>query len=208
MPDPKNPFDPRAVAVFVDQLHVGYMERGDAKVYHRPIAALPRGELRVPSRQWLRADDQDTWARVTLSLPDSSQLECPNPRPSGCVVLPPGSTIQVTREEEHMPHLEQLLGRYGTEMTLAATLRSLTEVRPRSQVELVAVDIDGEQVGVLSKTQTENFLPLVRKAESSGRALVCRSTLRGNTLKADVALHAVKAHELTEAHLARVFDPT
>lgn len=50
VPDPTNPYDRHAVAVFVDGLHVGYMERPDAKVYHGPIAELPGGELGVPSR--------------------------------------------------------------------------------------------------------------------------------------------------------------
>ncbi|MCW2766132.1 MAG: hypothetical protein JWO11_2091 [Nocardioides sp.] len=55
--DPSNPYDKRAVAVFVDDLHVGYME--------------------------------------------------------------PGSTVQVTREEEHMEHLATLLSQFGSEMVVA-----------------------------------------------------------------------------------------
>lgn len=205
VPDPTNPYDKRAVAVFVDGLHVGYMERPDAARYHAPIAALTGGQLRVSSRQWLRGTPEDTWARVTLSLPDPQHLTCPNPAPDTCVSLPPGSTVQVTREEDHMEHLTSLLGRFGSETVLAATLRSVTEERPRSTVELVGVDIDGEQVGVLSTTQTANFLPIVRRAEAEGREVVCRASLRGNSLKADVALHARKAHEFDDETLERLF---
>ena len=79
VPDPSNPFDSRAVAVFVDGLHVGYMERPDAATYHDAITGLPGGELRVLSRQWLRGTANDTWARVTLSLPKPEHLACPNP---------------------------------------------------------------------------------------------------------------------------------
>lgn len=205
VPDPTNPHDPNAVAVFVDALHVGYMERPDATKYHRAIAGLPCKELTVPSRQWLRATPDDTWARVTLSLPEPEHLECPNPFESDAVSVPPGSTIQVTKEEDFMDHLVGLLDRYGSETVVCASLRSVTEQRPRSTVELVAVDIDGGQVGVLSTTQTANFLPLVRRAEADGKAVTCRASLRGNTLKADVALHARKVHEMDEGEVQALF---
>lgn len=205
VPDPTNPYDKNAVAVFVDGLHVGYMERSDASTHHLAIAKLPGGELIVPSRQWLRATSNDTWARVTLSLPKPEHLECPNPSQDKSVTLPPGSTVQVTKEEAHMEHLAPLLTRYGSETVVAASLRSATERRPRSLVDVVAVDIDGQQVGVLSPTQTANFLPLVRRAESEGLVLTCRASLRGNALKADVALHARKAHDFDDAELERLF---
>jgi hypothetical protein len=86
-----------------------------------------------------------------------------------------------------MEHFETLLNRYGSEAIVGATLRPVTEQRPRSTVELVAVEIDGQRVGVFSTTQTANFLTLVRRAESEGLGLVCRASLRGNALKADVA---------------------
>lgn len=205
VPDAANPHDDKAVAVFVDDLHVGYMERPDAKKYHQHISGLPGGELVVTSRQWLRASADDTWARVTLSLPLPEHLQCPNPFGPDCVSLPPGSTVQVTKEEDYMEHLVGLLDRYGSDTVVAASLRSVTEERPRSTVNLVAIDIDGQQVGVLSTTQTANFLPLVRRAEAEGRQIFCRASLRGNTLKADVALHARKAHELDEAELNELF---
>lgn len=204
-PDPSNPYDKHAVAVFVDDLHVGYMERPDARRYHAAISALPGGELTTPSRQWLRGTAHDTWARVTLSLPDPAHLQCPNPTNGNCVILPPGSTVQVTREEEHMEHVATLLNHHGSEKVVAATLRPVIEQRPRSAVELVAVDIDGQQVGVLSTTQTANFLPLVRRAESEGRGLICRASIRGNALKADVALHARKAQEFDDKELETLF---
>lgn len=205
VPDSGNPYDANAVAVFVDNLHVGYMERADAKKYHRHISKLPGGELVVTSRQWLRATADDTWARVTLSLPLPEQLQCPNPFGHNCVSLPPGSTIQVTKEEHYMEHLVDLLDRYGSDTVVAASLRSVAEARPRSTVDLVAVDIDGQLVGVLSTAQTANFMPLVRRAEAEDRQIFCRASLRGNTLKVDVALHARKAHELNETELNELF---
>lgn len=205
VPDASNPHDNLAVAVFVDGLHVGYMERPDPKKYHQHISQLSGGELVVTSRQWLRASADDTWARVTLSLPLPEHLQCPNPFGTDCVSLPPGSTIQVTKEEHYMEHLVGLLDQYGSDSVVAASLRAVTEDRPRSSVDLVAVDVDGQQVGLLSPTQNADFMPLVRRAEAEGRQIFCRASLRGNTLKADVALHARKAHEPDEGELQELF---
>lgn len=104
-----------------------------------------------------------------------------------------------------MEHLAQLLRLYGSEMVVAASLRPVIEQRPRSAVDVVAVDIDGHQTGILSAAQTANFLPLVRRAESEGRKLTCRASLLGNSLRADVALHARKAHEFDEDALEHLF---
>lgn len=112
---------------------------------------------------------------------------------------------RVTLSSPLPEHLVSLLDRYGSDAVVAASLRSVTEERPRSRVDLVAVDIDGQQVGVLSATQTANLLPLVRRAETDGRQIFCRASLRCNSLKADVALHARKAHELDEIELKQLF---
>lgn len=104
-----------------------------------------------------------------------------------------------------MEHLATLLETHGSETVLSASLRAITEQRPRATVELVAVDVEGQQVGVLSTTRTTNLLPLVRRAQSAGRPLARRASLRGNALKADVALHARKAHEFDDQQLEQLF---
>lgn len=118
-----------------------------------------------------------------------------------------GTAIRVAGDvgAPYMEHLIRLLDRHGSDTVVAPSLQSVTEERPRSTVDLVAVEIDGEQVSVLSTTQTANFLPLVRRAEAEDGQISCRASLRGNTLKADVALHARKAHEFDEAELMELF---
>lgn len=86
VPDPANPHDSYAVAVFVDNLHIGYMERADAARYHATLACLAPANLAVPSRQWVRATGSDTWARVTLSIPE-----------------PTGLSHRTSRERSHPP---------------------------------------------------------------------------------------------------------
>lgn len=125
----------------------------------------PRTQQLEVAGEWYRR----RWPCLSMAfLPLPEHVQCLNPFGPGCVSLPPGSTIQVTREENYMEHLVSLLDRYS-DAVVAASLRSVTEGRPRTRVDLVAVDIDGQRVGVLSATQTANFLPLVRRGRASFR---------------------------------------
>lgn len=200
VPDPGNPFDSNAVAVYLDDLHVGYLEREDAKDFAPALATLAKQgqSLRVESRQWARYDNyrKDLYSRVTLRLPDPDAIIPRNAVPSNSVVLPPGSTIQVTKEDEHMGAIAPWLDPKGSEVTLAVTLHAIVDVRPRSTVDAVQVQIDGEPVGILSPTSTANILPLVRYVNERGMTPVGRATLKGNALKADVTLHVSKAQDV------------
>lgn len=201
VPDPGNPFDRNAVAVYVAGLHVGYMERDDAKIYSRTLQELAsaRGQhLTVSSRQWARHDTyrDDLFARVTLRLPEPDGILPANDVPESALVLPGGSTIQVTKEDEHMDAITPWLDSRGQEVSLAVTLHKIVDIRPRSAVDAVQVQISGAPVGILSPTSTANLMPLVTFAEERGKTAVCRATLKGNTLKADVTLHVAKAQDV------------
>lgn len=200
VPDPSNPHDRNAVAVFVRGLHLGYMERDDAAQYFSAVNAVAeRGEqLEVESRQWARFDRYraETFARVTLQLPPPSELSPVNEIPDRAVVLPSGSTIQVTREDEHMEAIRPWL-RDGVEaIPVAVTLTPIKDVRPRSVVDAIQVEIDGEPVGVLTPVSTANLMPLVAHVIDNGGVPVCRASLRGNALKADISLHVAKAQDV------------
>ncbi len=203
VPDPGNPFDRNAVAVYVNDHHVGYLEREDAKDFAPALAALAQQgqSLQVESRQWARYDNyrRDLYSRVTLRLPDPDAITPRNAVPSDSVVLPAGSTIQVTKEDEHMDAITPWLDAKGGEVTLAVTLHAIVDIRPRSAVDAVQVQIDGRPVGILSPTSTANVLPLVKYVAERGMAPVARATLKGNALKADVTLHVSKAQDVDPA---------
>ncbi len=204
--DPSNTYHGRAVAIFVSGLHVGYLSREDADPYFPHVSAL--GELGlslvVDSRQWARIDHTGTIrARVSLRLPDANGIFPDNDVPAG-IHLPVGSAIQVTKEDEHMEAITPWLDPAGGEVSLAATLHAITDIRPRSAVETVQVRVDGEAVGVLSKVSSDNLLPLVKHVHASGNVPVGRATLRGNALKADITLHVAKAQDVDPAWVTSV----
>lgn len=208
VPDPHNPFDTNAVAIYMRGMHVGYLPAEDARVWHRRLMDLTMSgrNLSVEARAWARLDETHTVrARVTLRMPEASSLEPTNGLPSEPhVVLPMGSTIQVTKEDEHMAAISPLLDARGAEVSLAATLHAIVDIRPRSAVEAVQVRVGDEPVGVLSKVASENLLPLVKHVHSAGKVSVARATLRGNTLKADITLHVAKAQDLDPAWVASI----
>lgn len=200
VPDPANPFDRNAVAVYVNGEHVGYLERDDAKIFAPALTALAKHgqSLQVESRQWARYDNyrKDLYSRVTLRLPDPDAITPRNAITADSVVLPAGSTIQVTKEDEHMDAITPWLDPKGNEVPLAVTLHAIVDIRPRSAVDAVQVQIDGQPVGVLSPTSTANILPLVKYVNERAKTPVARATLKGNALKADITLHVSKAQDV------------
>lgn len=197
VPDPSNPYDQSAVAVWVGEQHLGYMDRATAKRWHRPLRALTdRGEhLVVPCRVWAADRGGRIAARVTVYLPAVDAIEPSNELPAEPFeVLPVGPSMQVTGEDQHM----DVLGRHagGAERSVAVTLHAIQEIRPRSAYEGVEVRLDGERVGVLSKVQSENMLPLVRHVETRAKLAVARAVVRGNKLKAEVILFVAKSQDV------------
>lgn len=207
--DPSNPHDPNAVAVYVRDLHVGYLERQDAVSYHQPIAEVARRgyTVQVDSRQWARGRPGDLGARVTLQLPPPNGFLPANDFPPGAFVIPRGSTMQVTQEDQHMDVLRPLLQRHGHEVPLAATLHRVAVERARSTITLVQVQVDGQPVGVLSPVQSSNLEALIGHIAERGRTPVVRAVLKGNAIKAEVTLYVSKAQNLDPAALASLESP-
>lgn len=208
VPDPTNPYDHSAVAVWVGGQHLGYMDRTTAKRWHRPLRALmDRGEhLVVPCRVWAADRGGRIAARVTVYLPAVDGLDPSNGLPAEPFeVLPVGPAMQVTGEDQHMDVLTGYAA--GTERPVAVTLHAIHEMRARSAFEAVEVRLDGERVGVLSKVQSENMLPLVKHVEARAKVAVARAVVRGNKLKADVVLFVAKAQDVEPSWIEALGPP-
>ena len=192
--------DGKTVAVIVEGHRVGRLESATFATWGRTVHANAiRGGVGIeaPARVWARFDGPLVYARVTVSLPESTNGLLPaNPMPTGPVVLiPTGKAIQVTGEEQHLDVLAPWVAG-GREPWVAVTLHSLDEQRARSVVPTVEVRLDGQRVGVLTPASTANVRPLVEHAEARGQIAVARAVIKGNHLKADVTLHVAKASEV------------
>lgn len=203
VPDPRNPFgNGTAVAVYAGGQHVGFLAQEDADRWYPTLAGLAAegSILKVPARVWASDYYSRISARATITVPGPSSVRPTNTLPSvPHVVLPAGRRIQVTKEDEHMDVLARHVPRgAGAESHVAATLKSINEIRPRSSYEAVQVEIDGERVGVLTKGQSEKVLPLVRHVEQRNLIPVVRAVVTGTRLKAEVVLSTVDAETVDD----------
>ncbi|MDN5770985.1 MAG: HIRAN domain-containing protein [Microlunatus sp.] len=212
IPDPQNIHDHNAVRVSVQGCDVGHLSREDAAGFQPVLLALTsRGFLPV-TRARIWAYEYDEWvgtdrrgrdvtrtsfkASVSLAL-DEWYLCVPVNQPpmEAHTTLPFGSAIQVRKEENHQDVLRRYVTRQG-ECWVYGTLHCVTEQTARTTKEVVEVRIDGHRVGDLTPAMSAEYLPAIRELAARGRATAVRMIVKGNQVKADVVLHALKAHQL------------
>jgi hypothetical protein len=114
-----------------------------------------------------------------------------------------GAKMQVTKESEHM----DVLGKYvvsGVSSPIAVTLHSIQEVRPRSVIEAVEVRIDGERIGILSATTSQQMLPVVRHVEARGKIAVAHAAVTGSSLQAEVTLFVARSADVDDWWLSSI----
>lgn len=140
--------------------------------------------------------------RVRVWLPPVDQILPPEQvRGPGFVLLPPGSKIQVTRGQDHLDELMQVLdGR--PEASAAARLYRFTRQGARTSRDVVGVRIDGHEAGELTDASGAHFIEVLKACEERDLELVCRARVQGNRLKVDVTLNAVKGAELSDQWIA------
>lgn len=154
--------------------------------------------LDVPARLWTANDDGTLRSRVTVWLPEASAIEPPGPMPGGAhLVLPSGSKIQVTGEEQYLNELVALLDG-EPEVDVVAELYRLEKASARSTRIVVGVRVYGDEAGALTPATSAHFLPLIEACDEEGVTVCCRAIVKGNQLKADVVLNAKKAGELSD----------
>ena len=107
---------------------------------------------------------------------------------------------RVTGEDAHLNVLAALLAGRSV-MPAVATLHEAPPVG-RATKTRVEVRIGDEQVGALSPTMSEHFLPTVQAAADAGLVVACRASVMGNPLKVDVILDAARSGDLSHEWLA------
>lgn len=194
VPDTHNPYGyGRAVAAYLNGEHTGYLAQEDADRFHHHLVALAEKGLvlRVPGRG--RVGD---WAEyLSVRLPDPYTIRPSNALPGEPhVVIPRGRTVQVAEEEQHMDVLAIYApGSGGGENHVAVTLKTVNRIMPRSAYPAVAVLLDGQEVGVLTKGQSARLLPLVKHIEERGLLPVAHGVVKGTRLAVEVTLSTIMA---------------
>ena len=205
--DAKNAHDSNAVAVYIDGLQVGFLERERAAEFRPALDALESGAhcLQVASRQWARQDKgEKIFASASVKVPPVGGIRPANSFPQApYVVLPAGSAMQVGREDEHMNVLSPFLSS-TSECWLAVVLRLAEEVRARSTATFIEIVVDDEVVGILTSASSEKLCALVKHVNDRGSLAVARARLRGNGLQAEIAIYCAKSTEVSNEWIASV----
>lgn len=66
----------------------------------------------------------------------------------------------------------------------------------RSEKDVVEVRIDNQVIGELTPAMSAHYLPAIAHLAESGTLTAVRVLLKGNSLKVEAVLHAVRSHEL------------
>lgn len=215
-PEPSNRFDPNAVRVIVDGIHVGYLPKELAASYAPILSALiSDGRAPVtPCRIWgyeYQDFDVDARGRQTRSVRFDAQARIALDEPNLVVpvnqppsvphrLLPRGNSLQLKEEQKHLDVLVPLVGSTG-EVWTYGTLHALETGVGRPDKLLVEVRIDDEPIGVLTPAMGQHFLPVMNHLASQGETAAARVLLKGNALQVEATLYAARSHELGTAWL-------
>ena len=217
VPEPDNPYDPNAVAVWIDARYpVGHLPRNLAAEYSSRLERLDAGTyLQVPARVWIGPKSEwdertgeevrQVVGSVTVRLPDPDGIVSFNDLPEEPhTVLPWGRAVQITGEELHMDVLRTFaLG--SAPRHVAVTLHVIEEPRRTGDpARVIEVRLDGQRVGVMSKAISDQIHDLVTYVADNGRTPVARAIIRGSDLRADVTVNVARTSEVPQKWLDSV----
>ncbi len=110
-------------------------------------------------------------------------------------ILPWGTALQVTGEEQHQDVLSNFVTLAGDGIALG-TLAVIESGSVRAPKTLIEIRLDGERIGQLTSASSQHFVPTVRHLESQGLRAAAWIRVKGSAIAAQATIQAAKAHEL------------
>jgi hypothetical protein len=195
--EPSNEFDPNAVAVYVEGHLVGSLMRQTAPPYSDRLVALARDGkyLVVPARVWIAENfrGDGPHASVTIQLPEPEGIQPFNELPDErYTVVPAGSPLKVKVDADPKRLFESYVLGKGPRY-VATTLHVVDG--------LVEFRLDGERVGILTKSSSDKTRELVEYVTAEGFVCVGRAVLKGSVLGAELTAHIARTSEIPQSWL-------
>lgn len=190
------PISEGRIGVFVEEQQIGLLCDAQAASHGSTLEDLLAlgHSLTVLGDVWLDPEGL-VGVRVRIWLPGLDQILPPGLLPGEPhVVLPTGSQLEVRGEEAHVDHLVSLLG--GAQDAIAVARLVLDGEEPGAAPR-IGVQIDGEEVGELFPEDAVHLEAVVRACLDRGLLALCRATVYGNSLRADVVLKVAHSEALT-----------
>ncbi|GAA2945370.1 hypothetical protein GCM10010525_06280 [Glutamicibacter bergerei] len=215
VPEPDNPHSPRgdAISARVGGFVIGYLSSSDARkwspVIHRITAsgatAVTQGNVFAYKREkWAGNGSYKTEVElnVRVGLPEPEMILPLNTESLSTVaVLPWGSALQVTKEEDHFDHLFEYVPEGGEGMVVLTMHLHENVLKNGTVKELVEVRLDGERVGQLTPTTSQHYLATVRHAKDMEKELGVWAKLKGSGVAAELVIQGARAVDLPDQWL-------
>lgn len=208
VPEPDNPHDKNAISVRINGEVVGYIERDQTRQYKNAVHRIAASGCvaSTTARVWVvrRLHNQDGtrfYSRITVALPaEGIALPENDPPTTAYSILPWGSAVQVSGEEEHFDVLKRYVPKSGIGLVLLTLHRAEKLLKSGASRELAEVRVDGRRIGELSPATSKHFLPIIDHVDS-GLSVAAWGRIKGSALTAEVTVQGAKASELSDEWL-------
>ncbi|MDO4899000.1 MAG: hypothetical protein Q3965_06775, partial [Rothia sp. (in: high G+C Gram-positive bacteria)] len=204
VPEPDNPHQAHAIAVYVDDLKVGRLTEEDSAIYWNPVGRVvvsgyePMAQLQL--RAVLRRVDGETYIESSgsLSLSAPGSLFPLNQAPTQATLLPQGPSMKVLDEKDYSEYLHSILPPSG-EGRLILSLENNQIKHPDGRVtDSVEVLHDRKVVGRLSTQISEQLAPIIRYAYDHGKLTSAWGTIRGNSFELSLTVQAARPSDIAD----------
>ena len=204
VPEPDNPYEPKSIAVYIDELKVGRMSVKDSAAYWEPITRVVASgyvpvvhlQLSAIARRVGEGTRIESYGVLSLSAPGS--LFPINQAPARAALLPQGQSMKVLDEKDHSEYLHSILppnGEGRVILTLEANQMKLSDGRLIDTVEVLH---DRKLVGRLSTQMSAQLAPVVKYAYDRNRLTSAWGTIRGNTLELSLTVQAARPVDIPQ----------
>ena len=204
VPEPDNPYEPRSIAVYIDEFKIGRMSPEDSAAYwnaitrvvasgYVPVANL---QLSATARRGENGSYIESHGKLSLSAPGS--LFPLNNAPTQATLLPQGASMKVLDEKHHSEYLHSILPPSGEGRVILTLEANQAKLSDGTVVDSVDVLHDRKLVGRLSTQMSQQLAPVIRYAFAQNRLTSAWGTIRGNRLELSLTVQAVRADEIPQ----------
>lgn len=202
VPEPDNPYQPNAIAVYVDDLKVGRFSPESSAAYWGPVTRVvasgysPVAQLQLSAV--LRGSTGETHIESSgvLSLSAPGSLFPLNNAPTQATLLPQGPSMKVLDEKNHSEYLHSILPPSGEGRVILSLENNQIKLADGRVVDSVDVLHDRKVVGRLSTQISEQLAPVIRYAYDHHKLTSAWGTIRGNAFELSLTVQAVRAADI------------
>ena len=202
VPEPDNPYQPQAIAVYADDLKLGRLSPEDSAAYWGPITrvvasgydAVTRMQLSAVLRGVTSETHIESSGQLSLSAPGS--LFPLNNAPTQATLLPQGASMKVLDEKDHSEYLHSILPPSGEGRVILSLENNQIKHADGRVVDSVDILHDRKVVGRLSTQISEQLAPVIRYAYEHDKLTSAWGTIRGNSFELSLTVQAARPSEI------------